>query len=136
MKFLIDECLPTELLQEATAGGHLAQHVSWIGKRSEKDWNLAPFAIENNLIIVTNNSKDFRGDGGEKTGFTTQEELHPGLICLNCDNEKRNKQMFIRLFQIALSELANSTDLINKVIEVTQHGDQVDVIQYEAPSLN
>ena len=134
MKFLIDECLSTELVEIAQQLSHIAHHVTWIGKRSEKDWYLASFAIENDLVIVTNNSIDFRG-AGSKPGFTTSEPIHPGLVCLNCEQARRNRSMFIQLFKIALAHIGDAEDIINKVIEVTQIGDEAEITEYHAPSL-
>src|SRR5438105_2444229 len=82
MKFLIDECLTVKLASLAFKAQHEAYHVARIGKRSEKDWKLAPYAIENDYVVVTCNSKDFRGEDG-RPRFITQEEVHPDLICLN-----------------------------------------------------
>ena len=41
MKFLVDECLSTELTSLAKSRGHHeASHVVWLGKAGWKDWEL------------------------------------------------------------------------------------------------
>lgn len=44
MKFLIDECLATGLVQVAINGGHAAHHVAHVGLQGAKDWDLVEFA--------------------------------------------------------------------------------------------
>ena len=134
MNFLIDECLPFELVEVANSAGHEALFVPYIGKAAEKDWHLALFAIERGMVIVTNNSKDFRGNG-KKTGFTTSAEIHPGLVCLNCDPHKRGKALFVKMFKLALNEIDQADEIINTVIEVTQIAEELDVGRYVAPPL-
>lgn len=135
MNFLIDECLPMELVELATKAGHQAAYVPHIGKAGLKDWELAPFAIEKGMVIVTNNSKDFRGNG-KKAGFITSEEIHPGLVCLNCENSRRSTKLFVTMFDVAVKEIGGAGDMINTVIEVTQTGDELEVTKYQAPELN
>lgn len=65
MNFLIDECLPPELIDLAVQQGHSASFVPWLGKAGLKDWELAPLAVEHGMVLVTNNSKDFRGENGK-----------------------------------------------------------------------
>ena len=52
-----------------------------------KDWNLAPYVVDHDDVLVTHNSKDFRGKTagpGMKPGHLTKD-MHPGLVCLNRD---------------------------------------------------
>jgi predicted nuclease of predicted toxin-antitoxin system len=134
MNFLIDECLPPELIELAVKRGHVASFVPWLGKAGLKDWELAPLAVEHGMVLVTNNSKDFRGENG-KPGYTTKEQIHPGLVCLNCDPQRRDRKTLANLFEIALEEIGNAKDLINTVIEVTLDRDAADVTRYDAPQL-
>jgi predicted nuclease of predicted toxin-antitoxin system len=134
MKFLIDECLPPELIETAAQRGHEASFVPWLGKSGLKDWELAPLAIDNGMVLVTNNSKDFRG-GKDRPGYTTKEQIHPGLVCLNCNPELRDRRTLAELFEIALDEIADAEDLINTVIEITLDGDEAEVRRYLAPEL-
>lgn len=134
MRFLIDECLPPELVKIAEARGHEASFVPWVGKAGLKDWNLALLAINDNMVLVTNNSKDFRGERS-RGGHTTKEQIHPGLVCLNCHPAQRDRTTLAQLFEVALEEIGDDKDLINTVIEVTLDGDEAEVSRYISPEL-
>jgi hypothetical protein len=61
-KLLIDECLSAELaLMARERGHHQASHVVWIGKAGWKDWELKQLLLDEDWVLVTWNSKDFRG---------------------------------------------------------------------------
>jgi hypothetical protein len=45
-KVLIDECLHTSLLELAHVAGHIADHVTYLGLGSSKDWELAKLIVE------------------------------------------------------------------------------------------
>jgi predicted nuclease of predicted toxin-antitoxin system len=134
MKFLIDECLPPELVRIAEARGHGASFVPWIGQAGLKDWDLALLAIDGDMVLVTNNSKDFRGEKS-RVGHTTKEQIHPGLVCLNCNPAQRDRTTLAQLFEAALDEIGGDKDLINTVIEVTLDGDEAEVLRYISPEL-
>lgn len=77
MRFLIDECLSPELVALARARGfHESMHVTWLGIQSRKDWAIVRRAVDDDFILVTNNSVDFRS-------LYERESIHAGLICLN-----------------------------------------------------
>jgi len=42
-------------------GHHEASRVVWIGKASWKDWELKQLLLDEDWVLVTWNSKDFRG---------------------------------------------------------------------------
>jgi predicted nuclease of predicted toxin-antitoxin system len=133
MRFLIDECLSIELVHIANQAGFEAHHVSRVGRRSEKDWKLVAFVIENDFVMVTRNSKDFRGDG-TTPGFLTKEEVHPGLVSLNA--ERMNRKVMADLFAEALQFLTDAavSDLVNQVLEVDcDRLGQFEVRLYESP---
>jgi predicted nuclease of predicted toxin-antitoxin system len=133
MKFLIDECLGTGLVQVAINAGHLAQHVAHIGLQGTKDWRLVPFLIQEDFVLVTRNSDDFRGKGG-KPGYLTSNDLHPGLICLNAEN--MNGALMVELFRAALDYISrkNIVDLMNQVLEVKSTAPNSVTFQfYDAP---
>lgn len=127
--------LPPELVDLAVQRGHTASFVPWLGKAGLKDWELAPLAVDRGMVLVTNNSKDFRGEHGN-IGYTTKEQIHPGLVCLNCDTQWRDRKTLAKLFELALDEVGDAPDLINTVIEVTQDGDEAEVNRYVAPELS
>lgn len=86
IKFLIDECLSPSLVDDAHAAGFLESTcVRNRGLAGTKDWHLMTLVIAEDFTLVTNNSKDFRGEGaGEPGGLHAKESIHAGLICLNC----------------------------------------------------
>ena len=115
MKFLIDECLTLELVVEAAQEGYEAYHMVRIGKGGWRDWNIVPYAIDGDLVLVTNNAGDFRQLYGE-------QPIHPGLIII-LPNVERPMQR--RLFREALIELTSAGELVNRVLEVGLDGDEV-----------
>lgn len=86
MKLLVDECLSEELTKLAQRRDHAeASHVTWIGKRGWKDWQLKSVIIDGDWTFVTRNSIDFRGPRdapGSKWQYA-HVVVHAGLICLN-----------------------------------------------------
>lgn len=134
MKFLIDECLKPDLVSLAHDVGFMAISVRDLGKCGSKDWKIVPYVIDNDYILVTHNSRDFRDSNG-KPGYLTKESLHPGLICLNSANSAMTPDLQAALFGAALEFLSNNgiQDLMNQVIEVDCLGDNVDIRHYEAP---
>ena len=40
VELLIDECVPTSLVEVARAADHVADHVTYLGLGSSKDWQL------------------------------------------------------------------------------------------------
>jgi predicted nuclease of predicted toxin-antitoxin system len=47
VRFLIDECLSTDLVTVAGESGHEARHVAHVGRAGWKDWNVARYANDN-----------------------------------------------------------------------------------------
>jgi predicted nuclease of predicted toxin-antitoxin system len=123
MRFLIDECLSIDLLLVAHQAGHEARHVAHLGKAGWKDWNVALYAREADLVLVTNNASDFRK-------IYAAEPLHAGLVII-LPNVNRIRQQ--QLFQAALDELANDGDLVNRVLEVDIDGTDVILTLYDLP---
>ena len=123
MRFLIDECLTIDLVTIAGQAGHEAQHVAHVGKAGWKDWNVARYAAEGDLVLVTNNATDFR------KLYSTQP-LHAGLVIIIPSVNRVEQQ---RLFRSALDELSRFGELINRVLEVDIEGDEMMFDFYELP---
>lgn len=93
--------------------------------------------IAQDFTLVTNNSKDFRGEGEDAPGgLHAKEAIHAGLVCLNCEMEggmDLDKQR--DLFQAALETLEGEPDLINQALEVTmlEDGENFRVVFYDIP---
>lgn len=115
MKFLIDECLTPKLSDIANSRQYGATNIRALGMLGVKDWKIVPILIQEDYVLVTHNSKDFRGLNGKdgKPGYLTKEAIHPGLICLNAYNSAKNKaipmtkELQNKLFTIALDEIRN-----------------------------
>ena len=123
MRFLIDECLSVDLVTVAGQCGHEARHVAHVGRAGWKDWNVARYASDNDLILVTNNASDFRP-------LYAARPLHAGLVIL-LPNVGRDLQQ--RLFRAALDELATTGEPVNRVLEVDLDGDEVTLALYDWP---
>lgn len=57
MKFLIDECLHTTLVDVARECGHEANHINYLGLSGETDWDLMPRIVADDYTFVTNNAQ-------------------------------------------------------------------------------
>lgn len=141
MKFFIDECLDPELLKVAVAAGYEATCSRDRGMLSKKDWELAQYVVNHDFVLVTHNSKDFRGKiagPNGKSGYLTKD-MHPGLVCLNRDAlGSMTSELQDALFKEALFEIKNQgiLDLMNFVLEI-DYDSSTDVVTatiYEAPA--
>ena len=123
MRFLIDECLTLDLVSVATEAGYEARHVAHIGKAGWKDWNVAQYASDGDLIVVTNNASDFRR-------LYAKLSLHAGFIII-VPNLKRLEQRL--LFGFVLDELATLGEPVNQVLEVDVDGEDMLFSLYDLP---
>ena len=112
MKFLIDECLsPTLATIARTQGFPESTHVTWIGLRSQKDWNLVRRAVDDGYVLVTNDSADF-------TSLMEREPVHPGLLCVNVAPGLMSLAIQQALFEHVLERIADD-DIAGQILEVT-----------------
>ncbi len=137
MKFLIDECLSTELAKLARAREHPeTSHVRWIGKGQWKDRDLMPVILDGDWVFVTKNSIDFRGPASSpgSKGLYASASLHAGLVCIN-GPVGMDLDLQLGLFSLALDELETDGDLINQVLEVTSVSDdgEIEILRYRLP---
>jgi predicted nuclease of predicted toxin-antitoxin system len=121
-KLLIDECLHVSLLELAHAAGHAADHVTYLGLGSTKDWDLMKLVVEQDYTFVTNNRVDF-------LALYRRTPLHAGLVII-VPNVKPALQR--ELFEAAL-RLIDEGDLVNTVIEVGYRDDEIECRQYPLP---
>ena len=122
LRFLIDECLSASLLQAAYDEGHEAYHITRLGKSGASDPELVRYALEQDLVIVTNNARDFRR-------LIENVEIHSGLVVI-VPNVKMEAQG--ELFGRVLTWLKQHkrTDLVNQVVEVDFEGVRI----YDLPA--
>lgn len=112
MKFLIDECLSPDLVAIAQRKGfYESTHITWLGLHSASDWTIVPRAVEDEYVIVTNNTTDF-------IPLVRHEEVHAGLVCLNIAPTRMSLKSQKCLFEYALDQLQGE-EPINEVLEVT-----------------
>ena len=122
MKFLIDECLHTSLVEVAHSAGHLADHVNYLGLGSSKDWQLMATIRAQDYTFVTNNRSDFLVLHG-------QEPLHAGVIIIVPSLTPFRQR---ELFSAALKHIGER-DLTNTVVEVKYEGTGIVCTEYDLP---
>lgn len=136
-KLLIDECLSSELaLMARQRGHHEVSHVVWIGKSGWKDWELKRVLLDEDWVLVTKNSEDFRGprEAPGSKGQYADAALHAGLICLN-GPVGMDLALQRELFSEALDELDANGDLTNQILEVTLEDGEagIQIVRYSHP---
>jgi len=115
VRFLIDECLTTDLVSVAGQAGHDARHVAHVGRAGWKDWNVMRYARDGDFVLVTNKASDFRR-------LYAAQPLHAGLIILL---PVVSRELLQKFFRAALDELAVIGEPVNHVLEVDLDGDDV-----------
>ena len=110
--WLIDECLSPKLADLATERAEFAWHVNHRGLRGRLDPFIARWCVERDLVLVTNNARDFRR-------IYAGLELHPGLVVILPKVERPDQ---VRLFGIVLQRIETEPDLINKLVEIDAAG--------------
>jgi hypothetical protein len=91
----------------------LAHYVPHIGKAGWQDYNLVPFAVENDYIVVTNNRRHFLREYA-KLG------IHNGLIIIVPSVRPAIQRA---LFDRALNVVSQrNNDIVDKVVEVLLDG--------------
>ncbi len=126
MKFLIDECLHTSLVEVAQRHGHLGNHVNWLGLSSETDWNLMTRIIAEDFTFVTNNAADFRR-------LYAREQLHAGLVIIVPQVAPALQR---ELFEAILDDLADGGEPVNEAIEIFIDGSEVVIDRYTLPMVD
>lgn len=119
MRFLIDECLHTPLVEVAQVRNHEAWHVNWLGLSDTTDWDLMPRIIADDYTFVTNNAADFRR-------LFAREEVHAGLIIVVPQVPPAEQRAL-------LSEFEANEELLNEVIEITIDGEDILFTRYDLP---
>jgi predicted nuclease of predicted toxin-antitoxin system len=124
VRFLIDECLHTSLVDVAQQHGHEAHHVNWLGLSGATDRGLMPRIVEEDFTFVTNNAADFRR-------LYARQEVHAGLVIVVPQVSPARQRA---LFSSLLDTLDPDDALLNEVIEVSLDGDEVVITPYELPA--
>jgi predicted nuclease of predicted toxin-antitoxin system len=121
---LIDENLTPELVRYARSRGFRASHVNDVNLRTRKDKDVARYAVEHGMVVVTNDMADF-------SKVYARRKLHPGLIFL-CAAQPvlltRNNQA--TLLGVALDDILRH-DLLQEVLRVLLLRETRDTIDWE-----
>jgi predicted nuclease of predicted toxin-antitoxin system len=125
VRFLIDECLHTSLLEIARASGHEAHHVVYLGMQGWKDHEVMERVQEGDYTFVTNNAVDFRR-------LYRYLPIHAGLIILL---PSVAPAMQGKLFKAAVDEIGDR-DLIDQILEIGLDRNRVAVRRYDFPVEN
>ncbi len=123
LSFLIDECLHASLVDTANGLGYTAYHIEHLGLKGAHDWQLWKRALQDDLILVTNNAQDFRK-------LSREADIHPGLVLIL---PMVRPEVQRQLFRLGLEYLAGRTNLINRVIEIDLRKGRVDIQELELP---
>jgi predicted nuclease of predicted toxin-antitoxin system len=137
LNFLIDENLTPGLAEVARGRGLGALHANWAKLTSKKDSPVARYALEHDMIMVTNNLVDFEQ-------IYQSIEIHPGLVFLTVDNyAMMYKETQIMMFEHALDNIEQEGEPINQAVMVTMYEDiededaaYINVDRYELPNLD
>ncbi len=121
-RFLIDECLHTSLVELAHAAGHAADHVTYLGLGSTKDWQLMDTVLERDYTFVTNNRSDF-------LALYNRAPLHAGLVII-VPNVAPPRQR--ELFQAALEHIGQG-EIVNAILEVEYVDGRIECREYPLP---
>jgi predicted nuclease of predicted toxin-antitoxin system len=124
VKLLIDEDLSPRLVAWCAQKGFYAVAVPHVGLSGRDDAALWRYALENDFVVVTANTRDFIK--------LLDVELHPGLIVLREGDLSRAEQW--ERLERALDRILKNPDpagyMINRVVEIMS---LQDIRVHEAP---
>lgn len=112
MRLFLDECLSPRIAQELNAEGvHVVLHPRDFGGLGAADHEVLARCIEQDLVLVTQNARDFRA-------LVAVQDIHPGLIILPCVGRVRSEIMLRAVIDF-LSEHGDPMDvMVNHVVEI------------------
>jgi predicted nuclease of predicted toxin-antitoxin system len=114
MRLFIDECMSPKLVTAIFKLGHYAEHPRNMGGLRALDHEVLARCVDNDLIVVTHNARDFR----KLVGRT---EVHPGLIVVE---EAEFDTSFLLLSAVIehITSACGTEDpasyMVNRVIEI------------------
>ena len=113
MRLFLDECLSPKIAQALNAEGiHVVLHPRDFGGLGASDYHVLARCVEQDLVLVTANARDFRG-------LVSTQEVHPGLIILPSVGRERSEA----LLRDAIAFLSRHGDpmdvIVNHVLEVS-----------------
>lgn len=116
MRLFLDECVSPKLALDLLAEGqHFVVHPRNNGGLGDPDHRVLERCTEENLVIVTENARDFRA-------LAARTAIHLGMIMLPCVG-RQTADALIRAAIAHLETLGNPDDvLINHVLEIDVNG--------------
>ncbi|MDE0407188.1 MAG: DUF5615 family PIN-like protein [Alphaproteobacteria bacterium] len=113
MRLFLDECLSPAIAGAINRQGvHLAMHPRDFGGLGQPDHAVLQRCLDEDLVLVTANARDFRA-------LVASKDVHPGLIILPC-LDRRESGTLLRAAIRYLSELGDPTQvMVNHVLEVS-----------------
>jgi predicted nuclease of predicted toxin-antitoxin system len=115
LRLFLDECLSPSIALELCQE-HYAVHPRNNGGVGAKDHEVLARCIAEDLVIVTENARDFRA-------LMKREELHPGLIALPCVSREESERL-IRVAVAHLETIGEPMDvMVNHVLVVNENGE-------------
>ena len=117
MRLFIDECLSPRMARALNeTGRHVAVHPRDHGGVGEPDYKVLARCIAEDLIIVTENARDFRK-------LVRRAEVHPGLIVLPNVGRRQAEDLLSAVLTYLEQHEAPMAFMINKVVEVAADGE-------------
>ena len=115
--FLIDECLSQELADLAQGHGYFALAANRMGRlRRRDDYRVARYALDRDLILVTNDQYDFES-------IYQQHEVHPGIVFITAGRSKLRELRFQQaMFQMVLDAVEESDPVSEAILMTTRDG--------------
>jgi len=116
MRLFLDECLSPQLALELAADGrHVVLHPRNDGGLGQPDHRVLERCTRENLVIVTENARDFRA-------LASRSDIHPGLIILPCVGRNRAAALLRKAIDHLAVLEAPDDALINRVLEIDVDG--------------
>lgn len=116
MRLFLDECLSPRVANELMVeDGYYVVHPRNQGGLGEADHTVLARCVADDLIIVTENARDFRA-------LAARADIHPGMIILPCLDRIAAKDL-LKTAIAHLRTLGNPSNImVNRVLEVEADG--------------
>ena len=129
MRLFIDECLSPKMALDLIEIGHYAVHPRNQGGMGESDHAVLARATRENLVIVTENARDFRA-------LVARAEIHPGIIIIPCTSRDRSKAYLLTAIEYLAGRGVPDDVMVNHVLEVEEDGQgQIATMLYPLPAM-
>ena len=115
--FLIDECLSQELADRAQERGYFALAANRMWRlRKRDDYRVARYALDRDLILVTNDQYDFES-------IYEQFEIHPGIVFITAGRPKLRELRYQQaMFEIALDTIEERDPTCEAILVTARDG--------------